>query len=46
MGEPATAADPHERALWEALEAIDPDSLNPRQAHDALYRLKALLKRS
>jgi DNA mismatch repair protein MutS len=27
----------------EALAAIDPDALNPRQALDALYRLRALL---
>ncbi|MFZ9407239.1 MAG: DNA mismatch repair protein MutS, partial [Burkholderiaceae bacterium] len=38
--------DPREQALREALEAIDPDSLNPRQAHDLLYSLKALLSGS
>ena len=27
----------------DALRAIDPDTLNPRQAHDALYALRALL---
>jgi DNA mismatch repair protein MutS len=34
--EPEAAADP----LDEALEAIDPDSLTPREALEALYRLK------
>ncbi len=29
-------------ALVEALAALDPDMLTPRQAHEALYRLKAL----
>ncbi len=36
--EPSTASD----ALAEALMAIDPDSLSPREALDALYRLKGL----
>src|SRR5579883_472809 len=35
---PAELSDP----LGEALDAIDPDSLSPRAALDALYRLKAL----
>ncbi|WP_136162886.1 DNA mismatch repair protein MutS [Sphingomonas flavalba] len=35
---PEPAADP----LAEALAAIDPDALTPREALDALYRLKAL----
>ncbi len=30
-------------ALHAALAEIDPDTLSPREAHDALYRLKALL---
>jgi len=30
--------------LSDALEAIDPDTLTPREAHEALYRLKTLLK--
>jgi DNA mismatch repair protein MutS len=30
-------------AVDEALEAIDPDTLTPRQALDALYALRALL---
>jgi DNA mismatch repair protein MutS len=29
--------------LWDALSAINPDDLSPKQALDALYRLKALL---
>ncbi|HER19922.1 MAG TPA: DNA mismatch repair protein MutS, partial [Chromatiales bacterium] len=39
--EPATAPEP-DPAL-EALREIDPDALTPRQALDALYRLKDLL---
>ena len=30
-------------AAQEALAAIDPDELSPKQALEALYRLKALL---
>jgi DNA mismatch repair protein MutS len=29
-------------ALAEAMEALDPDALTPRQALEALYRLKLL----
>jgi DNA mismatch repair protein MutS len=36
--EPEHAADP----LIEALDSIDPDSLSPREALDALYKLKRL----
>ena len=36
----AAPSDP----LADAIEAIDPDSLTPREALDALYRLKALAK--
>ena len=32
-----------ETRLREALEILDPDALNPRQAHEMLYQLKALL---
>ena len=39
---PAPVA-PALQALADALRAIDPDTLNPRQAHDALYALRALL---
>lgn len=35
------AAEPSE--VEEQLSAIDPDNLSPRQAHDLLYKLKALL---
>jgi DNA mismatch repair protein MutS len=35
------AADP----LREALDATDPDALTPKQALEALYRLKGLLKK-
>jgi DNA mismatch repair protein MutS len=39
----AIPADPVAARLREALAAIDPDALNPRQALDALYRLRALI---
>jgi DNA mismatch repair protein MutS len=39
---PAAAAEPS--PLTAALTALDPDSLSPREALDALYRLKALQK--
>jgi DNA mismatch repair protein MutS len=35
---PSETIDP----LREALEGIDPDTLTPRQALDALYRLRGL----
>jgi DNA mismatch repair protein MutS len=38
--EPAPAA-PKPDALREALDALDPDAMTPREALDALYRLKA-----
>ncbi|MBK1709381.1 MULTISPECIES: DNA mismatch repair protein MutS [Marichromatium] len=44
--EPAAAPTPEPPApdpLHEALEALDPDALSPREALDALYRLRALL---
>ncbi|MFN7642740.1 MAG: DNA mismatch repair protein MutS [Burkholderiales bacterium] len=37
------AASESAMRVVEALAAIDPDALNPRQALDALYRLRALL---
>jgi DNA mismatch repair protein MutS len=37
-------APPAPSAAEEALDAIDPDALTPREALDALYRLKALAK--
>ena len=40
MAEPAEAAPD---ALRVALAAIDPDTLSPREALEALYRVRALL---
>jgi DNA mismatch repair protein MutS len=31
--------------VLEAILALNPDEMSPREAHEALYRLKALLKR-
>ena len=48
----ATAADarhpspPHTEAALEELARLDPDALTPREALDALYRLKGLGRRS
>jgi DNA mismatch repair protein MutS len=44
-GGPAAAAAAPSRAdrLAQALLEIDPDTLNPRQAHELLYRLRTLL---
>ena len=39
---PAAAAAPESAPLTAALDAIDPDRLSPREALEALYRLKAL----
>ncbi len=36
--EPGPAASP----LTDALAALDPDALTPREAHEALYQLKGL----
>jgi DNA mismatch repair protein MutS len=41
---PAAASAPEPSATDAALAAIDPDALTPREALDALYRLKALQK--
>jgi DNA mismatch repair protein MutS len=38
----ARAAEAPAAPLRDALAALDPDSLSPREAHEALYRLKAL----
>ncbi|MEX8520128.1 MAG: DNA mismatch repair protein MutS [Leptothrix sp. (in: b-proteobacteria)] len=40
---PATLPDPAESATLQALVELNPDTLTPREALDALYRLKALL---
>jgi DNA mismatch repair protein MutS len=42
---PAAAPDAPDRVLGE-LERLDPDRLTPREALDALYRLKALAAKS
>jgi len=43
----ATAeAEPHADPITEALEAIDPDRLSPREALDKLYELKRLAQPS
>ncbi len=39
---PPPACDPRGEALLDALDAIDPDSLSPRAALEALYRLKQI----
>ena len=39
-------AAPHASPLEDALADIDPDSLSPREAHAALYRLKQLKEKS
>jgi DNA mismatch repair protein MutS len=38
-----TQANPHAQALADALRALDPDAMTPREALDALYRLRAQL---
>ena len=40
---PPAAAAPEASAVEQALAAIDPDKLSPREALDELYRLRALL---
>jgi DNA mismatch repair protein MutS len=42
----AAAAEPSADPLAEALGGIDPDALTPREALEALYRLKALAQPS
>ncbi len=39
---PPQAAAPEQSAVDKALGTIDPDALSPREALDALYRLKKL----
>lgn len=41
---PKAAPKPKTSAVEEALKAIDPDSMTPREALDALYQLKTKLK--
>jgi DNA mismatch repair protein MutS len=40
---PPAAPAPEPSAVEQALQAVDPDKLSPREALDALYRLRALL---
>ena len=42
----AAVADPHAAAVLEAVRALDPDTLTPRSALDALYQLRALAART
>jgi DNA mismatch repair protein MutS len=42
----SAASEPPADPLIEAITAIDPDTLTPRQALEALYRLKALAQSS
>ena len=37
-------ADPRVTALAERVAALDPDALSPREALEALYQLRSLLK--
>ncbi len=39
---PPAPPEPEPSAIEAALAALDPDTLSPREAHDALYRLKSL----
>ncbi|MBD0276079.1 MAG: DNA mismatch repair protein MutS, partial [Acetobacteraceae bacterium] len=41
--DPPQAAPPPPHPALEALAALDPDALSPREAQDALYRLRSLL---
>jgi len=43
--EAADAVDPAANVLMDELAEIDPDAMSPRQALDALYRLKALAEK-
>ena len=42
---PPAAPAPEPSAVEQALQGVDPDKLSPREALDALYRLRALLGR-
>jgi DNA mismatch repair protein MutS len=43
---PSAAETPAPSPIEDALSDLDPDSLSPREALDALYRLKKLLDRT
>jgi DNA mismatch repair protein MutS len=40
----AAAAEPKADPLAQALAEVDPDTLTPREALEAVYRLKAILQ--
>jgi DNA mismatch repair protein MutS len=42
---PPVPRDPVAEELHRAVQALDPDTLSPREAHAALYRLRALLEK-
>ena len=42
--EPHEPPSPSHDALHEALAALDPDAMSPREAHAALYALKRLIE--
>jgi DNA mismatch repair protein MutS len=43
---PPVPRDPVAQGLRNEVQALDPDTLSPREAHAALYRLRALLEKS
>jgi DNA mismatch repair protein MutS len=43
---PPAPLDPRAEELRREVEALDPDALAPREAHAALYRLRALVEKS
>ena len=43
-GQPVNVISAQQAALLDAVAELDPDSLTPRDALDALYRLRALAK--
>ncbi len=43
-GEPVSSSGPDHADLLDALHALDPDALTPREALESLYHLKQLLK--
>jgi DNA mismatch repair protein MutS len=44
LARPASACAPEHAALAQALAELDPDELSPREALEALYRLRALIE--
>jgi hypothetical protein len=43
---PPAPRDPAAEELRCQVQALDPDALSPREAHAALYRLRALIEKS